>query len=141
MKIDKLITPESYNETQQFFLGTWYNLCLSETLDSERVNYLNPLNGLNELLELYSLGDKYSAPTKRLHLVSELLSIFENDQNLTNPAFNETNLKITTLLLDIINDVSLDDVAKINKLDSNKNLIISLSKELIYKLESNYRTI
>ena len=141
MKIDKLITPESYNETQKFFLGTWYNLCLSETLDSERVNYLNPLNGLNELLELYSLGDKYSAPTKRLHLVSELLSIFENDQNLTNPAFNETNLKITTLLLDIINDVSLDDAAKINKLDSNKNLIISLSKELIYKLETNYRTI
>ncbi len=139
MKIDNSLNLDRYTEVQQFFLGTWYNLCLAEALDSERVNYINPLNGLNELLELYKLGDKYNAPTKRFHLILELLSIFDDDINLTKSIFEDTTTKLKKVLLEIVSDLNLDDSEKVNKLESKKSLIISLAKELIRKLENSYR--
>ncbi|MDE8754348.1 hypothetical protein PZA22_07535 [Pectobacterium polaris] len=141
MKIDKNLERANYTSTQIFFLETWYNLCVPEALDSERINYLNPLNGLNELLELYSLGDKYNAPAKRLHIISELLLVLNEDITLKNDEFNNLPKKIINLFSSIVYDNTLNEGEKINKIDSTKNIIISFSKELIYELRKSYRCI
>lgn len=140
MKLDKKLNKANYTETEIFFLEAWFNLCHPNALDSDRVNYLNPLNGIQELLDLYEVGEKYNAPKKRILLSQELLEIFQNDAILHKDELKQITDKLLILFkraLENDNESNPNNV-KPKTLELEQKLIISLCKELIERLNSNY---
>ncbi|MDR6092562.1 hypothetical protein QE445_004529, partial [Pantoea ananatis] len=136
MKLDKKLNKANYTETEIFFLEAWFNLCHPNALDSDRVNYLNPLNGIQELLDLYEVGEKYNAPKKRILLSQELLEIFQNDAILHKDELKQITDKLLILFkraLENDNESNPNNV-KPKTLELEQKLIISLCKELIERL-------
>lgn len=142
MKIDKYIDRKKFNDSQFFFIECWFNLSHTHAIDSERVNYLNTLNGINELITLYNMGNNHNAPRKRFYLVKELLIILKSDEVLKERQFSALSSKI----IDIFESVDFEENKHFKKesvtsIESQRNLIISLIKELTLNLKSNYREV
>lgn len=133
MRIDNALDRDGYTSVQLFFLECWLNLCHRESLDSDRVTYLNSSSGLQELIELYEFGGQFRAPEKRITVAEELHSVLKEDIILNDIKYSE----IKTILIGFF------DINKLkngnHSIDSSQKLINSYAKQLISLMEINYR--
>lgn len=138
MRIDKSNNYLHANLTpnQSFFLAAWFNLCHEESTDSERVSVLNPMVGLQELLELYAFGSNFGGDQKRLDVGLELRGILERNQILIHSKYQGLSKQLITQFSDANNSSKQErHVRAINK---NRVLISSLIHQLMALLEEYY---
>ena len=124
MKIDKATLQHGLTTPQAFFLGCWYNMSHEQSLDGDRASFVNPLNGLRELLDLYDFGENYGGASKRVAVGVELGQILNQDVTLQLPLFSEINQRLISLLDFKSNETD----AKHCKINNNPDLIQSLSR-------------
>ncbi|OHU91845.1 MULTISPECIES: hypothetical protein [Pseudoalteromonas] len=113
---------------QLFFIECWASLSNLNTLDSDRVSYNNVLNSIEEMLDLYALGDKYKAPDKRKHVARELEGFLQNDPIIKKSVFNNIPQQLAETL------TSHD-----NPLENKRSLIVSFLQELRNLINTHYR--
>jgi hypothetical protein len=134
MKIDKAILATGLSVPQSFFLGCWYNMSHEFSLDSDRASFVNPINGLNEMLALYSLGNNYGAAGKRVIVAAELSDIIENDLVLCGEKYLPLSSRINFYLKEEAGN-SKPEHCKVNR---HSELVCSLAKELLHLLKMSY---
>lgn len=133
MRIDKSLNRQGLQPQQLFFIECWSSLSNRNNIDTDRVTYNNPLNGINELLELYSLGDKYRAANKRRHVATELLEIIDNDPCLRSAQFKGIPEQILNLF-----EPNQSGERELRNLEDKKRLIISFLTQLQNLIELHY---
>ncbi|MBB1435727.1 hypothetical protein H5201_15775 [Pseudoalteromonas sp. SG43-6] len=133
MRIDKSLNRQGLLPQQLFFIECWSSLSSRNNIDSDRVTYNNPLNGINELLELYTLGEKYRASAKRRHIMTELLEMFDNDPVLKSEVFEDIPEQISSLFKS--NESGIIDF---KALEDRRKLIISFLTQLRSLVERQY---
>ena len=133
MRIDKHLNRQGLTPRQLFFIECWSSLANRNNIDTDRVTFNNPLNGIIELLELYKIGDKYRAPQKRSHVAIELFEIIENDICLRAPEFNEIPNQILSLFK--LNPSGQRDL---RNLEEKNNLVVSFLRQLKILIEEHY---
>jgi hypothetical protein len=134
MKIDKATLEHVLTTSQEFFMGCWYNMSHELSLDGDRASFVNPLNGLRELLDLYDFGENYGGAAKRVAVGVELGQILNQDVVLSLPFFMPLNHRLISLLSLRLNDGD----AKNCKINHQPDLIKSLSRELLYLVDTCY---
>lgn len=134
MKIDKSTLQHDLTTPQAFFLGCWYNMSHEQSLDGDRASFVNPLNGLRELLALYDFGESYGGASKRVAVGVELGEILNQDVTLKLPLFSEVNKRLMSFLDFKSNEAD----AKQCKINNNPDLIKSLSRELLFLVQTSY---
>lgn len=135
MRLDSRLQRDELTERQLFFVECWASLSHKNNIDSDRVTFNNPLNSINELLELYEHQDRFNAPQKRLLIMSEFLDLIVSDTVLKSSKFEgiPENIKSICSPDNKINDLNS------SPLEKRRKLIISLLKNLKELLVQHYR--
>lgn len=136
MRLDSRIQRDGLQTQQLFFIECWSSLTSLHSIDSDRVTYNNALNATNELLELYTHGDKHRAAEKRYHVMSELLDILKSDLCLSDAVFKELANQIRLLC----DNKDLKD-QNISPVEKKRYLVTSLLTQFKEKILSSYRTV
>lgn len=134
MKIDKAILDLNFTVPQSFFLDCWFNMSHELSLDSERASFVNPINGMKELLSLYALGKNYGATGKRVVIGVELSEIIGQDLVLNDEKYKPITERINYYLKEEGNN-SKPEHCRVN---TSPELISSLAIELLSLLEKHY---
>lgn len=136
MRVDKSLNRANLNPQQLFFIECWSSLTSRNNIDSDRVTYNNPLSSVTELIDIYLLGDKFSADKKRVHAATELYELLKKDITLKNNEFGGVPEQIIDLF-------PQSDTGEINfsMLEKNKTLVLSFLKQLRNLLEKKYVSI
>lgn len=87
MRVDQSLNRANLNQQQLFFIECWSSLTSRNNIDSDRVTYNNPLSSVTELIDIYALGDKFSADKKRIHATMELYELLKKDSTLKSNKF------------------------------------------------------
>lgn len=138
MRIDKTnpYSQLTLTPNQAFFLECWFNLGHEESTDAERVSVLNPMIGLQELLDLYGFGSNFGGDQKRLDVALELRGILERNFMLTKLSYKGLAGRLISQFSDANNNSKHEKPARaINK---NRVLISSLANQLLACLEQHY---
>lgn len=125
MRLDKSLNRANLELQQLFFIECWSSLANRNNIDSDRVTYSNPLSAVGELIELYALGDKYRAANKRVHVMSELYELLEEDTTLQAPEFEGLPNQIIELF-----QGSTTDNKDYSVLERKKTLMVSFLNQL-----------
>lgn len=133
MRIDSSLNRQGVEPQQLFFIECWSSLSNRNNIDSDRVTYNNPLNGVNELLELYTFGDKYRAQSKRRHVMTELLEILDNDSTLKSDVFNGIPEQLSSLF-----KTGQGGTRDLKNLEDKKKLITSFLTQLQTLIKEHY---
>ncbi|MDE1250284.1 hypothetical protein MCT08_11825 [Vibrio aestuarianus] len=133
MRIDNSLNRDNLNQQQLFFVECWSSLTGRNNIDSDRVTYNNPLSAVAELIDIYALGDKFSADKKRVHITTELNELLKQDVSLKDPKFHNIPEQILGLF-------PLDEAGNVNFsiLEKNKTLVLSFLNQLKFLLEKYY---
>lgn len=136
MRVDKSLNRANLNQQQIFFIECWSSLTSRNNIDSDRVTYNNPLSSVTELIDIYLLGDKFSADKKRAHAATELYGLLKHDATLKSYEFGSVPEQIIDLF-------PLIETGEINfsMLEKNKTLVLSFLKQLKKLLEKYYVSI
>lgn len=135
MRLDRRLHRERLTERQLFFVECWASLSHKSNIDSDRVTFNNPLNSINELLELYEHRDRFNAPKKRQLVMREFLELLDLDLVLNRPVFEGIPAKIISLCLP---ETKIDDV-NTSPLERRRKLVISFLRSLRDLVSNHYR--
>lgn len=133
MRLDKSLNRANLQRQQLFFIECWSSLASRNNIDTDRVTYNNPLSAVGELIELYALGDKYKAATKRIHVMSELYELLEDDTTLQASEFEG----LPRQLLELFQERATDS-DRYAVLERKKSLIVSFLYQLQDLLQRHY---
>lgn len=138
MKIDKATSssPAPLTPNESFFLACWYNLVHEESSDNERVSVLNPMVGLQELLDLYGFGANFGGDQKRLDVGLELRGVLERDKVLALTKYRGIPAQLIAQFSEQNNNSKHEKSAR--SINKNRVLISSLARQLLDLLETNY---
>lgn len=136
MRVDQNLNRANLNQQQLFFIECWSSLTSRNNIDSDRVTYNNPLSSVTELIDIYALGDKFSADKKRIHATIELYELLKKDSTLKSNKFENVPTQIIGLF-------PKNDKGNINFsiLEKNKTLVLSFLNQLKILLEKHYVSI
>ena len=138
MRLDTKIDRAGLEPQQLFFIECWSSLCCLQSIDSDRVTYNNVLNATEELLELYSHGEKFRAVDKRRHVIQELLDILRTDPCLKNELYKHVTQQILSICGS--DEKKLNDPNS-SPIEKKKALICSLLNQLSSLVRINYRDV
>ena len=128
MRVDSNLSKIPLTNDQHYFASCWYNMVHEFSVDSFRVQAMNPGNGVRELLRML----EPPANSSDLEMVaSELIGLLSTDPVLKSQPFVDT----TSELLEILNSV---DFKVQKRVGENKPLIRAFSRELHILIQNNY---
>ena len=134
MRVDNRLVRGGLTTRQIFFIECWASLSHKDSIDTDRVNYNNILNALNELIYLYSFNTKYKAIEKRARAAEELLGLLKSDLVLKQPIFEHIAQNIEELL---VSSDALSDSGR-SIIEKKSYLMESLFTELSEVIEKSY---
>ncbi|WP_272668726.1 hypothetical protein [Providencia sp. PROV145] len=134
MRVDNRLVRDGLTEREVFFIECWASLSHKDSIDTDRVDYNNILNALNELKYLYNFKTKYKAVEKRARAAEELLGLLESDLVLNQAVFLNITQQIKKLL---ISSNILKDSGR-SAIEKKYDLMESLFNELSEMLEKSY---